>query len=240
MNAYGVSDIGLKRKINQDMFVICYNDKHDLIGIICDGIGGGKAGDVAAKMACDYMEQRFCNNPDLSSDSNVIAWIEECVFACNKWIFQTAKQNEDYAGMGTTMVGFIKVKEETYIFNAGDSRVYAMYDSLILLTQDHNLKEDLISAGEMSEEQALTHPHRNMLTNAIGIWEQNKVDIEKIRPGYSMLLLSSDGLHGLVSLQQIEKMIRNDMDLVSKANLLVESAKLHGGTDNITVILAKV
>lgn len=240
MNCYGVSDVGLVRKINQDRFMISYNGNHDLIGIVCDGIGGGKAGDVAAQLACDFVEEQFQKNPVFQDDGAVMDWIEQTVYACNTHIYTIAKSKPKYSGMGTTLVGFVCSKGNTFIFHAGDSRIYALYDELVLLTQDHNLKEDLISSGEMSHEQASTHPHRNMLTNAVGIWEQNKVDVEKIKAGYRMLLVSSDGLHGLVPAAQIEKIIRNDMDLVSKANLLVESAKLHGGNDNITVVLAKV
>lgn len=239
MKCFGVSDIGLIRKVNQDCFTITYNERGDLLCIVCDGIGGGKAGDIAAKMACTYLEKAFNTNPDLGDDVKVSKWISSEVSKCNTFINQQAKNNLAYSGMGTTLVGFVRVKEHTYIFHVGDSRVYAMYDHLVLLTKDHNLRQDLISAKELSMEEIEVHPHRNMLTNALGIWEQIKVDIRKIKEGYQMILVCSDGLHGLVEDSQIEKILQSDNDLQGKANLLIESAKYYGGFDNITVILGQ-
>lgn len=238
MNCYGISDVGLVRKANQDAFSISTNDNQALLALVCDGIGGGKAGDVAALETVDFIENAF-KEVKFSDKKAVVTWIESTITSCNTYIYNLAKSNSRLEGMGTTLVGFVKCEHGTFIFSAGDSRVYALYDKLILLSLDHNLAADLLASGDFSEAEITKYPNRHLLTSAIGVWEESKVDINKIRDDYTYLLLCSDGLHGLVDERQIEKILLSDLDLTNKAKLLVESAKLHGGSDNITVILAQ-
>lgn len=240
MECYGISDIGLIRKVNQDCFAISTNENGALLVVVCDGIGGGKAGDIAAKMTCTYLEQAFQEATQFQDDVKISAWIQKTLQQANTMVFQKAKSNVDFQGMGTTVVGFLKINNDTFIFHAGDSRIYGLYEEFVLLTKDHNVKEELLESNTLSVQEIEVHPHRNLLTNAIGIWEQNKIEIRKIRSNYQFLLVCSDGLHGLVEQDQMEKIITSDQDIQTKAKLLVESAKYHGGNDNITVVLAQV
>ena len=237
MRFYGLSDIGLVRKINQDSFCATYNLNNDFIAIVCDGIGGGKAGDVASLMGCESMRNAFLKNPSLNNDDEVKQWLSEAIQSTNDLIFSQSSSVKAQNGMGTTMVGLLVNKHHSYIFNIGDSRAYAIYEDLICLTEDHNLLHDLIKAGELSENQAKTHPQRNVLTNALGIWNDVKVDIARIKDDYSQLLICSDGLHGYVSEELLKKILLSELSMKEKAKTLIQASLNAGGFDNVTAIL---
>lgn len=237
MRFFGMSEIGLVRKINQDSFCVTYNLNNDFIAIVCDGIGGGKAGDVASEMACDQMRNAFLKNPTLKSDEDVKTWLYETIRLTNDLIFSQSSSVKSQNGMGTTMVGILVTKHHSYVFNIGDSRAYAMYDDLICLTEDHNMLRDLIKAGKLSEKDAKTHPQRNVLTNALGIWNQVRVDIGRINDDYSQLLICSDGLHGYVSEPLIKKILLSESGMKEKVKNLIQASIQAGGYDNVSVIL---
>lgn len=240
MKCYGVSDRGLVREQNQDSFFISSNDHQDLMAVICDGIGGGAAGDVASSMAVTYMQKAFEKAPSFQNDGEVKRWLSDVIHGANDTIFMQSAKSKTQKGMGTTMVGTLILKDgSSYIFNVGDSRLYGFYDDLILLTEDHNLASDLMKAGEISEEEALSHPKRHLLTNALGIWDEMKIDINKIKNTYRYLLICSDGLHGYVPETAMMSVFLEDSDIKSKADTLVELSKQAGGYDNVSVILIK-
>ena len=107
----------------------------------------------------------------------------------------------------------------------------------MLLTEDHNLVGDLVKSGEISEEEAMHHPQRNLLTNALGIWDRVKIDINKIKRDFDCLLICSDGLHGYVSNEKIYRVLTEPIDIKEKAQKLVDLSKAAGGYDNVSVIL---
>lgn len=236
MQVFGLSNQGKVRPENQDCIQIAYND-HDFLAVVCDGIGGGKAGDVASALACEIIVKDFMENPDLSSDEFVKKWLFETTAHCNDGIFEKSKTSKKYFGMGTTMVGVLIHENRTYIFNIGDSRAYAMYEGFVCLTQDHNFMHELINSGSMSVEDASNHPKRNALTNALGIWEKVRVDVEVINPAYSILMLCSDGLYGYVSEEMIVDVLTTNQSCEAKVNQLIQLALQAGGYDNISVIL---
>lgn len=238
MNVFGASDIGLRRKQNQDSYGIITNDKKEYLAVVCDGIGGGLAGDVASKIAVDHLRERFLKKPELQNDQDVKYWLKQSIQEANDLIFMQSANVVSQKGMGTTCVGVLVSNTGTYIFNVGDSRIYGLYDeSFIALTEDHSFVQDLIRAGEISEEEAKTHPNRNMLTNALGIWDTVKVDINKIKPDYQMLLICSDGLHGYVEEHEILTMLKSGKKLPLIVEDLINASKQAGGYDNVSVIL---
>ena len=136
------------------------------------------------------------------------------------------------------MVGILHCPNATYVFNVGDSRTYGLYeDDFLCLTEDHSYVADLLKRGEVSEEEAKHHPNRNVLTNALGIWDSVKVDINKVKEDYKMLLVCSDGLHGYVSEELIRHIMESDCALQAKVDLLIQAALDAGGYDNVSVIL---
>lgn len=238
MKYYGLSNIGLVRESNQDSFYSGFNKNNEFMAVVCDGIGGGKAGDVASQLAVASIEESFMNKPLLESEIDIKNWITNIVDVANERIYEDSLTSRNKHGMGTTLVGVLITNDNTYMFHMGDSRIYGFYDDMICLTEDHNLAADLIKTGELSEEEAMKHPKGKALTNALGIWSKYRVDINKIKKGYHYLLLCSDGLHGYVAENIIEH-ITNDASLTleDKVERLISAALQSGGYDNITVII---
>lgn len=240
MKYFGASDVGLHRKQNQDSYITVENAAHDLLLVVCDGIGGGLAGDVASHMAVTHLKERFLQENNFSDDVEVKRWLKKVIQEANDLIFMQSAKSLEQKGMGTTCVGVLITQNTTYIFNVGDSRIYAAYgNEFICLTEDHSFVQDLIKAGEITEEEAKHHPNRNMLTNALGIWDSVKIDINKIHDEYSMLLICSDGLHGYVREADICAVLMEKVDIRTKVYKLIELSKNAGGYDNVSVILAE-
>ena len=236
MQVFGLSNQGSVRSENQDCIHYADND-HDFMAIVCDGIGGGRAGDVSSALACEVFLEEFMKNPVLENDELVKNWLMETIHLCNDAIFEKSKTSKNYYGMGTTMVGTLIHEDRTYVFNIGDSRAYAMYGDLVCLTQDHNFMHELVASGSMSMEDALNHPKRNALTNALGIWDKVRIDVEVINPAYSLLMLCSDGLYGYVSEEVISEILTTTKSCEEKVNDLIQSSLNAGGFDNVSVIL---
>lgn len=239
MRSFGYTDIGLMREINEDSYNTFQNERGDWIGVVCDGIGGSAAGEVASQIAVKTISDAFRENPVLDHDYEVDEWIQTVLNRANDAIFYKAQHNEEEYGMGTTCVGFLLTKGSTYIFNVGDSRVYADYsEGLIQMSEDHNVVARLLANGEISVEEAKTHKQRNTLTNALGVWHVFQIDFHKIESTYKYLLLSSDGLHGYVPQDVIEVIVEDEnKSLEEKVALLIDQANKAGGYDNCTIVI---
>ena len=127
MKAFGSTDIGNVRQENEDDFCYLENDRGDCIAIVCDGIGGSAAGEVASHIAVHTIKDAFIQSPVLDHDYEVDEWIQTTLNKANDAIYYKAQHNKSERGMGTTCVGFLMTKKSAYIFNVGDSRVYADY-----------------------------------------------------------------------------------------------------------------
>lgn len=240
MQCFAQSHIGLVRETNQDSFTIHENKNGDFLAVVCDGIGGGNAGDVASQLAISYILEHFMIAKSLRDDMEVKRWILRVVQEANDAILEKSRTNKDYDGMGTTCVGVLMTSVGTYIFNSGDSRIYALYDDLVALTEDHSYLNELLAKKEVSEEEAYSHPSRNMLTNALGIWKNVIVDVNKIKDGFSNLLLCSDGLHGFVSLDEVRNVLLEKESAKEKVETLIQMSLDAGGLDNVTVIVIEM
>ena len=140
MQVYGNTNLGLKRKLNEDDYCIAHNNNDEWMGIICDGIGGAQAGEVASHIAVMTLYDAFLKNPTFKKDRDVDSWIRENLNQANDFIYSKSQKNANERGMGTTAVGVIVAKIGTYIFNVGDSRIYALYDDgLIMMSEDHSV-----------------------------------------------------------------------------------------------------
>lgn len=237
MIIYGQSDQGLVRKQNQDSFYYQENENHEVFAFVCDGIGGGNAGDVASQLVKDSLQNAFINKPSTKSDADCRQWIEATVLKANDEVFIQSTSSTHLKGMGTTIAGVFIHQLGTYIFHCGDSRVYALYDEFICLTEDHNFASDLIHKVGMDVNEASKHPQANMLTNALGIWDRVVVTIHKVKDDYSKLLICSDGLSSFVPSASIESTIREKISVKEQVMALIEASKMVGGFDNITVII---
>lgn len=237
MEYFCVSDIGLKRDKNQDSYCSLRNDNDDFLFLVCDGIGGGKAGEVASGETVKFFIDKFNKANAFESLDDAHEFINKCIVDCNKHVYKLSKKYKEYSGMGTTLTGLLFSKHGILSINVGDSRVYGFLDNkLFNLTVDHTLVNDMISRGELTYEESLTHPKRHYLVKAIGVWDVVEPDIHKVQK-LDYYLLCSDGLHGYVKEDSIKDTMLSDYSARDKANKLLELALLQGGYDNITVIV---
>ena len=237
MDYYGISDIGLVREINQDRFIITSNSNGDLLAAVCDGIGGGRAGDVASEATIEYLDSVFAKAKKWINDDELNGWIYTQLRNVNDVVFTKSCMKDSYKGMGTTLVGVVLSDEKYRIMHVGDSRCYGISkNEFKQYTTDHNYINELLKNGAITKEDAIKHPKRNYLTNAIGIFNQIRIDVIDVDE-FECLLLCSDGLHGLVSSSKIEMIIRQPWSAKRKCELLVDVAKQYGGIDNISVVV---
>lgn len=234
----GKSDIGRVRKMNQDAFIVKHVGKMTL-AFVCDGMGGAKAGEVASRMACEKIVEYTDAHPiDRMEDTKV--WLHNAVGFANESVYVASLRNPAYYGMGTTLVGLLEYDNHLYSVNVGDSRLYGYTPSLFeQITLDHSLVSEMVSRGMISEEESKTHPKRHILTNALGISRDIRIDIQEIKTPYEMLLISSDGLHSMLEDAQIQAILAAEADLPTLCDHLIAAANEAGGSDNTTVILAK-
>lgn len=236
MKSEALSDIGKERAVNQDF--VFNSDKRvgnlPNLYIVADGMGGHKAGDFASKCAVntfiDYVEKSDLSNPVLI--------IKEGVSIANKAVIAESRNNPDYEGMGTTLV-VASIHEGTlFVANVGDSRLYLVNDNIRQITKDHSLVEEMVDIGEIDKESARKHINKNIITKAIGLDEDLKVDFFELEiSDKDIVLLSTDGLTNMVEDKKIFEIIHNDDEPIIIAENLVNEANNNGGRDNISVVI---
>lgn len=237
MEYFCVSDIGLKREKNQDSYCSLKNNNDDCLFLVCDGIGGGKAGEVASSETIRYFIDKFTNANEFNSLDDAISFLDTSIKNCNKEVNKLSNKYKEYQGMGTTLTGLLFTKHGVLSINVGDSRVYGFIDDkLFSLTDDHTLVNDMLKNGEITYEESLTHPKRHYLVKAIGVWDLVEPDIHKVQK-LDYYLICSDGLHGYVKQNDINRLMNKDLTCEDKARKLLELALLQGGYDNITIIV---
>lgn len=248
--SFGKTDVGKKRELNEDSFAVLGNEG---VFVVADGMGGHNAGEIASAIAIetivnffkaaaedDDMTWPYKLDPSLSLDANKL---KVGIKFANRRIFRTASSNNAYSGMGTTIVAMLLVAGEDalYIAHVGDSRCYCYgQKGLKQVTEDHSLVNEYIKAGQLTPEQAVNFPHKNVIMRALGMKENVLVDIQKraMKPG-ELYLCCSDGLSDMVSDQEIEQILSSDLSLEEKSEQLINLANSNGGKDNITVVLLK-
>lgn len=240
MKYYGITDKGLVRKNNQDSYVIATNQANDIFAIVADGIGGNFGGDIASRMTVRFFSKVFSETEQFQNETEARKWITSAINACNLQIFEYGQSHENLKGMGTTFCGVMMTSFGKLVVNIGDSRAYSFMNNgkLRQLTTDHSLVNDMLMHGELTPEEAKTYPKKNVLTNALGVWESVHADIDLHTEKMDGLLLCSDGLHGYVEESVIRSLLMDtELDPSLRARKLVKQALDAGGFDNITVIL---
>ena len=232
-----ISDIGLLRNINQDSYLTVRNEYGDFLAIVADGIGGGKAGEVASGEVVKYFKDIFEKSGPFKKLDDAINFIQYHINNINRKVFEMSLSDSKYSGMGTTLTGLLITSKGTLSINCGDSRVYGFLDNKIFpLTNDHTLVNQMLEKGQISYEESLNHPKRHYLVRAIGIYNFVNADVHKVK-NMNYYLICSDGLHGYVSDAEICEIINSKSSLQDKTNELKDLALLKGGYDNVTIIL---
>ena len=243
MQYWGVTDPGCVRPQNQDAYTMEQLDKNALLCVVCDGMGGAKAGDVASSMAAREFAQEISDKLRLSMSKEALDdLLEQAVARANLAVYNQAKESSQFSGMGTTLVAVLLRGKLATVVNVGDSRVYRVNeDSITQITVDHSLVQLMIQRGDLSQEQASHFPGKNLITRAIGTESSVKGDLfhVDVKRG-DHLLLCSDGLTNLVHDQEIMYEILHGTNKAECCQRLLDIAKKRGAPDNVTSILVQI
>jgi protein phosphatase len=207
--------------------------------LVADGLGGHSAGQVASRMAAESAEAALRRSRGEST--GLRERLRQAVANANRAVFGAAQSDRALSGMGTTVVALLAASERIALAHVGDSRAYRVRSGRIeQLTADHSIVAELVRSGEISTEAARDHPHRHVLTRALGVRSDVEADIEEFdaREG-DVYVLCSDGLTGHVSDDEIAKLVAGDEDPRALCDSLIELANERGGEDNITVLIAR-
>lgn len=242
------TDLGLKRKYNEDSFMV---DELTRVFFVADGMGGHAAGDVASKVAVESVWD-FCRQVTDESAAGDMPYgqdgglsfngnrLTNAIKKANSRIRDIGTSSEEMAGMGTTVTGVVMDGDRATIANVGDSRCYLFSQTgFRLITEDHSWVNEQLKKNLITEEDAKNHPWRNVITRALGSRDVVEVDIfeHEIKEG-DVLLLCTDGLSGMVDdVTLFETITKQAMPLTERCERIVDLAKEGGGQDNITTIL---
>jgi protein phosphatase len=237
LSSFGLSDIGVSRPNNEDVWVACPE-----IGFfaLADGMGGHQAGEVAAKEALDHLTAsvkalRWRDPIDL------VVELRSAIEKANQWVYRMGKKSETLTGMGTTLCCLIWSPEAVIYAHVGDSRIYRLRDKrLELLTRDHSLFAKWLQSGRLAEECETPFPYKNVITRAVGTAPRANPEIalSAAQPD-DLFFLCTDGLSDVLSLFDIEKIINDSSDLKAASQKLIQEAKNNGSSDNITILMVQ-
>jgi PPM family protein phosphatase len=249
----GLTDVGLVRKNNEDMYVMAEPDtgsvlsngrleklhpNNNLLLVVSDGMGGHEGGEVASQLTIDTIKAELSKLPkQLSPQSRLETAIEEA----NRTVWLERKANTKLSKMGATATVMLIESDHAYIAEVGDSRAYILRDGRIKqLTTDQTMVQMMVEAGALTPEAAAVNKNRNILLQAVGTHEFLQIAVTQIQiQAGDTFLLCSDGLSGKLQANEMKEIIQKSGGLEAAGNALIDMAKQRGGEDNITLILAK-
>jgi serine/threonine protein phosphatase PrpC len=250
IEAFGATDVGRRRKLNEDNFLV---DDQSRLYAVCDGMGGHNAGEIASKMSIETIAA-FIHKSD--GDEKDITWpygletelsfegnrLKTAIRLANKRVFKAADNREDYTGMGTTVVAALANANVLTVGSAGDSRCYLVRGgTLTQLTRDDSWVSAAWAEGILTPEEIERHPLKNVITKAVGAKDSIDIDIveHRLEPG-DVAMLCSDGLHGMIHDDQILALLNPAPEsLQEAAQRLIDAANEAGGKDNVSVVLLR-
>jgi len=249
IEAYGRTDVGRRRKINEDSFLV---SPETSLYAVCDGMGGHNAGEVASKMAIETISafvERSAVEKEITwswgLDANVsfeANRLKTAIRLANARVYQAADNREELTGMGTTVVAVLVSPGLVTIGSAGDSRCYRVRDGeLSQLTRDDSWVSAALGEGILNSDDVEHHPLRNVITKAVGARDTIDLDVveHELKPG-DLLMLCSDGLHGMINDQEIKRLLVPVPESLEEASArLIDAANEAGGRDNVSVVLLR-
>ena len=242
MNLWGITDIGSVREQNQDDYYIEQVEPDLGLAIVCDGMGGARAGNIASQLAVQTFLETAKSSPPQEWRAEPEALLHSAAQQANTAVYTMAGREPECRGMGTTMVAALVVGQNAYILNIGDSRCYLVQpDGIRRLTRDHSVVEDLVTRGKITPEQARQHPQKNLITRALGAEAQLRADLyrQALSPG-DTLLLCSDGLSNVVTEQEVLYEVLHGGPAEDCCRRLLDIALLRGAPDNVTAVLLQM
>lgn len=236
IQSFSVTDIGRKRKLNQDFVYASDEPVGNLpnIYIVADGMGGHQAGDYASKCTVETMvrEIRGC------FEKSPIRILSKAIRIANDQVRRKARQDESLLGMGTTVVAATCLGKFLQVANIGDSRLYIINEEVRQITRDHSLVEEMVRMGGLDRDAARNHPDKNIITRAIGARDTIEIDFfhEELKSG-DIVLMCSDGLTNMLEDEEIGRILKGQGTIEERAERLIDAANQNGGRDNIAVIV---
>ena len=239
MKVCGKTDVGLRRHENQDTFAVEHGEKL-LIAVVCDGMGGAEGGQIASSLAVEtFMKEiRALLRADMTAEQ-LRELASFCVAKANTAVYQRALQDPAYQGMGTTLVSAVAGERDAVICNVGDSRAYLIHNGeMMRITHDHSVVQTLVENGDITAEEARTHPNRNLITRALGPDETTLCDAFDVSFAHGdKILLCTDGLVVTATDEEICHIVCADKRAEEKLDDLIALAKAQGAPDNVTAVL---
>ena len=239
MKVCGKTDVGLRRHENQDTFAVEHGEKL-LIAVVCDGMGGAEGGQIASSLAVEIFmkEIRALLRADMTA-GQLRELASFCVAKANTAVYQRALQDPAYQGMGTTLVSAVAGERDAVICNIGDSRAYLIHNGeMTRITHDHSVVQTLVENGDITAEEARTHPNRNLITRALGPDETTLCDAFDVSFAHGdKILLCTDGLVVTATDEEICRIVCADKRAEEKLDDLIALAKVQGAPDNVTAVL---
>ncbi len=250
LQSWGLTDVGMKRRLNEDVFLV---DVDSGVYLVADGMGGHAAGEVASRLAADEIDRIVSTRAqlkvetwpehwrtDISTTANLVV---DAVREAHRHVTNAVARDAELKGMGTTVVvaSHQDNSDRLAICHVGDSRCYLFREGRIrVLTNDHSWVHEQITAGLLTEESARSHPLKNVVTQALGGSSEPLPDVFELRlMDGDIVLLCSDGLNSMLADSQIEDILKQGGTLEGIAENLVVAANESGGNDNVTVVLLK-
>ena len=236
MKSYYISDTGKVRTHNEDSVIIVQNLSGEYLMLVADGMGGHKAGEVASSIVVNGLSNKFKELETIGEKKEAVSWIRKNVNELNDDIFKYTDEFKESKGMGTTLVLALVTKEYILFGNIGDSSGFVLKKNVLYkVTKDHTLVNLLVESGDLTEEEAINHPRKNVLMRALGANNPVDIDIFDVDDKLDGILLCSDGLTNMLTKQQIEKVLNSDLSMEEKIVKLIRKANLRGGTDNVSI-----
>lgn len=233
------TDIGKVRVNNEDQAIALTNASGNVLLLVCDGMGGQNKGDLASSLAVNTIVGSFKERKGFLNTYFAKLWVGAAIREANRCIYEQAQSNPNYRGMGTTVTLLLIIKDIAIMGHVGDSRCYFLknHHDLTQMSEDQTYVAYLLRTQQITPEEALTHPKRHVLMNALGVYPSASIEIKSFPYLNEEVLLCSDGLYNNVPLDGISSVVKGNDSVEQKVNELIAIANKNGGSDNIAVVL---
>ena len=237
MKSFYLTDSGRVRSHNEDSVTIVKNLSGEHLMMVADGMGGHRAGEIASSMVVTHLGSRFSNLSTIGTKFDAVNWLNENINTINTNILKYTEENPESTGMGTTIVLALLTNDFLIFGNIGDSSGFVFKNKkLHKITKDHTLVNLLVETGEIAPEEAKNHPKKNVLMTALGTETKQVLDIFDVDTNVDAIMLCSDGLTNMLTVEQIEKVLNDDeLKIEDKLIKIIKKCNARGGTDNISI-----
>ena len=233
------TDIGKVRVSNEDQAIALTNASGNVLLVVCDGMGGQNKGDLASSLAVHTIVTSFKSRKGFMNAYFAKLWVSKAIREANRSIYEQSQSNPNYRGMGTTVTLLLIIKDIAILGHVGDSRCYFLknHHDLVQMSEDQTYVNYLLRTEQITPEEALTHPKRHVLMNALGIYPSASIDLKTFPYLGEGVLLCSDGLYNNVPVDDIAAIVKGNDTIEQKVNELIAVGNKNGGSDNIAVVL---